>query len=251
MTLTRDNLIPYVRTRLGHGAVTVELTDAHIQTCIQDAIDVVNTYLPMMGRKMLPANTSGRYDMTALVPQIQEVMAVIGTRSTPSGNYGSLDLFDPLLYLAGGPAGTASVGAYQQSLEMLRTSRRVYNAEVEFTTQREEVSGESHLILYVRVPGLPSMAYGFDYLIGFTADDSATGLRLLPPDLHSWFRRYVVASARMILGHIRSKYQGFPSPDGSDLQLDGTDLTSSAENELQDLRDNIANMRQNIGIVVF
>lgn len=251
MALTLDNLIPYVRTKLGQGSVRVELTDQQIQACVQDAVDLVNAYLPLEGRKMLPANVTGRYDLTAIVPQIQEVIAVVGTRSTPTGNYGSLDLFDPLLYLAGGPAGTASVGAYQQSLEMLRTSRRVYNAEVEFVTQREEVSDESHLILYVRVPGLPSMTYGFDYLVGYTADDSATGLRLLPPDLHSWFRRYVVASAKSILGDIRSKYQGFPSPDGSDLQLNGTDLSSSAENELQDLRDQIANMRQNIGIVLF
>ena len=93
--------------------------------------------------------------------------------------------------------------------------------------------------------------YGFEYIEGIAPDDNAAnGIRFVPPDMEDWFVRYVVALCKQTLGRALRKFQGIPGPEGSDLQLDGTDLVTDAENEIADLNDQIQNTRTSFPFII-
>ena len=56
-----------------------------------------------------------------------------------------------------------------------------------------------------------------------------------------WVRQYTLALAKELLGMIRSKFNSVPIP-GGDLQLDGSDLKSSAKEEKDKLKTDLREM---------
>ena len=56
-----------------------------------------------------------------------------------------------------------------------------------------------------------------------------------------WVRQYALALAKELLGMIRSKFSSVPIP-GGELQLDGSDLKSSAKEEKDKLRTDLKEM---------
>ena len=56
-----------------------------------------------------------------------------------------------------------------------------------------------------------------------------------------WVRQYTLALAKELLGMIRSKFSSVPIP-GGDLQLDGSDLKSSAKEEKEKLKTDLREM---------
>lgn len=251
MPLTRDTLRTHVRDRLGRGMVRVELQDANIDAAISDAVRLYNKYLPQRKRAVLPAAPNGQYVLTDTYPMIQEVIDVVGVRNRETTGADRIDLFDPLIYMPGGAVNSAGLATYLQSLESLEYARRVFSSEVEWSTQWENVGGSRKLVLYISTPSSGSLVYGFEYVQSITADDNAnTGLIFVPPDMEDWFVRYVVALCKQTLGRALRKFQGIPGPDGSDLQLDGTDLVTDAENEIADLTDSIQNARTSFPFII-
>ena len=53
-----------------------------------------------------------------------------------------------------------------------------------------------------------------------------------------WIRRFALALSKEMLGHVRSKFGSIPIP-GNDVQLNGSDLVSSAKEEQTALRDEL------------
>lgn len=231
--------------------VRVELTDANIDAAITAAALLFNRYHPARKRATLGAGPNGRYDMSTSYPGIIEVIDVVGVRNrSTTGDDSRIDLFDPLLYMPGGAVNTAGVSSYMQATESLEQARRVFSSEVEWTTEWETVGSDRILYLYISTPSAVAMVYGFEYIVGVSPDDSAVGVKAVTPDMHDWFVRYVTSKSRHILGRALRKFQGVPGPDGSDLQLDGTDLVTDAENELSVLEDQIVGSRTSFPLLI-
>lgn len=251
VSLTRDFLRNHVRDQLGRGVVRVELTDAQIDAAIGDAVRLYNKYLPRRKRAALPAAPNGRYELSDTYPMIQEIIDVVGVRNRDTSAGDRIDLFDPLIYMPGGAINTSGLATYLQSLESMEYARRIFSSEVEWHTQWEDVSGTMKFVLYINTSSVSNQVYGFEYIEGITADDApASGLRFVSQDMHDWFVRYVTAVSKRTLGRALRKFQGIPGPDGSDLQLDGTDLVTDAENELADLTDQIQQTRTSFPFII-
>jgi hypothetical protein len=249
--LTRDFLRNHVREQLGRGVVRVELTDAQIDAAIGDAARLYNRYVPRHKRAVLPASPNGRYALSDLHPMIQEVVNVVGVRNRDTSVGDRIDLFDPLIYMPGGAINTGGLATYLQSLESIEYARRIFSSEVEWTTQWENDGGSLKLIMYIATATSSNQVYGYEYVEGVTADDSPTsGLRFVGQDMHDWFVRYVLAVCTRTLGRALRKFQGIPGPEGADLQLDGTDLVTDAENALSDLTDQIQQTRTSFPYII-
>lgn len=360
--LTRDGVRSYIRSSLGRGIVRVELTDENIDAGLQDAVDLINQYMPLHGMRMLGSNQGGRYVISDEVPNIQEVIDVRGTRdrvgtatganekqrvtktkdatgafvlsyngqdsaaitvgasalavqnalenipallrnvtvggpiggpwiveftnllgsrdvpalvvasqpttgtisvavlnngSGPSATAGNsndrIDLFDPLVHLSGAAPTVAGVSSYWQALESLEMARRVFGAEVEWVGGWEYDGNRDEQVyaLYVQIGANTRLKYGYEYLVCFSADDNKqTGLGLVPQGLHRWLKEYTLCRSRLILGRALRKFQGMPSPEGGDLQMDGIELTTEAESKQEVLEEQIRNWRTSFTPIV-
>ena len=58
------------------------------------------------------------------------------------------------------------------------------------------------------------------------------------PAYRNWMQRYTLASAKGVLGQVRSKYTSLPSPAGG-AQLNGTALLQESEKEKQALMEEL------------
>lgn len=253
-SLSRDMLRNYVRAKLGRDIVRVELSDAQIDACVQDAVRLFNMYLPLHGMRVLPNSTTSRHNMSALVPGIQSVISVTGTRSrTYNATYDRLDLFDPLVYLAGAAPAVSGIASYWQGLEMLQQARRVFGSEVEWyeTWEHNEQTNQRELALYVQVGENTRQQLGCEYLVALTPDDDPrTGLRCIPSDMEKWTTDYVLAQAKTVLGRALRKFQGIPSPEGADMALDGQELAAEGDTAIERLESQIKNMRKTFPPIV-
>lgn len=262
--LTKRGLYDYVRNTLGRGSVEVELQDAHINAAIDAATTLVNMYCPAKRWVMIPSVGLGRYvfpkmpvpttpvDLTTTpylinVPGVQRVIRVEGVRERATAS--QIDLFDPLVYIAGGVASMSGLADYNAGLSYLQESRKRLNATAEFRTVKEydETLGMPVIALYFSAPQLFRYVYGAEVAMNTTPDDNPrTGLAYIPDGVNHWFTEYVLARCQYTLGRILGKFGGLPGPDGNVLPLDNEDLRKEGSDAMRDLVQELMNMRPSL-----
>lgn len=267
-TLTKRGLYDYVRNTLGSGSVEVELRDQHIDAAIDAAISAVNMYHPVKRWIMLPTLDVGRYvfptqavpttpvDLTTTpyllnVPGVQSVLRLEGVRERPTGN--QIDLFDPLIYIAGGISNMNGLAEYTNGLMYLNEARKRLNAIAEFRTQKEydETLQQPVLALYFSVPRIFRYLYAAEVAMDTTPDDNPrTGMLYIPSGINEWVLKYVLAHCQYTLGRILGKFGGLPGPNGETLPLDNENLRKEGSESLRELTQVLMSMRPTLSPLI-
>lgn len=258
--LTLDSLRAMVRQELGDPIVEVELDNSQIGQAITDAVGLINRYAPARRWGYLTSSSSPQVykftddesvassnDGVTLIRGLQEIIDITGVRDTLFSS-DRVDLFDPLLYIAGGVPTAGGLASYERAMGMLEEARRMFGAEVEWRGFWEyddtlDTPGRVYT-LYIDLSSTNRLRYGYECLVDITPDDDEkTGLRYLTSGYEDWTRRYVLERARGILGRALRKFQGLPGPDGSDMQLDGQEMVSESDLKCSELETSLRGMR--------
>lgn len=259
--LTRDILRSYVRSELGKPIVEVELENTQIDDAISDAINLINAYVPCYRWGAFPSgDLTSLYKFTddadlaaaqptlTLIRGLQAIVDIQGVRDSVFTN-AKIDVFDPLVYIAGGAASTGGLASYMQAVELLEEARRLFGSEVEWQGQwiYDESLSSRVYHLYIDTSITNRLRYGYKAIISLTPDDNvATGLAYVHPEFVHWVKKYVLAKCRAILGRGLRKFQGIPSTEGVDMQLDGSELVQEGQTEADMLEEELKGMRNTL-----
>lgn len=247
--IDEDELSRWILRRLGAPLLKVELTEEHLKDEIAMALRwfaAKKGYVRQYGLQLQPNVTEyalpddvdvvtevvfpfSNYDMSpyaspwAWAWPNENMMTPFGY----GGNYGSKNTGETGGYLS----------SYQQVLQYTETARRIVGADPEW---RQEL--RTLFILPLRLSPTTPKA-----IVYYTSNTfNLTELNQRDFDL---VRRYAVACAKRDLGRIRSKYDQYPTAQGS-AGLDGGTLLGEADTEIDALNEEIGESAMPIGFMV-
>ena len=216
----------YVLLNLGYPSVKIELTDAQLKQCIEQALNVITNYLGM--KRYAYTKTAAHTAEYNVPPDCKTVMKVYYNLGFLSvlGNT-STALFSDFYLLASDLAidiyeSPTTFWAYLASREMLT---KVYGTWTTF----EVIEGGKRMRIY-------PTPLREDTLTVFYRSNEIN----LDEDNFNFFNDLSLAYSKRILGRIRSKYQsGLPSSGGGSLTLDGDRLLDESKKEIEDIKEEL------------
>ena len=233
----RRNVMQIVRTQLGYPTVTVELTDAQLDRCVQNALESFRQRSSMATQRVCffldiqPYNQ--HYTLTNKAVGFNKVVEVMaGYRFTSAflssamgaGVYGqvviqhlyNMGTFDLLSYHL--------VSQYVEQLELMFATRLtfVWNANTRKLSFHQSFTRPERILL--------------DATIEKTEQEL-----LLDRYCKRWLQQYALAEAMDILAQIRGKYATLPGAGGNvslnaqDLRTKATEIREQLQNDLDEL----------------
>jgi hypothetical protein len=235
-TTPRQQVIDYVRTMLGDGMVDVELDPVHYNTAIDKALlryrqRSENAVEESFAFLTLEQDVN-EYVLSKEVVSVRDVFRrSIGSR-TGGGDGGTL--FEPFnlaytnTYLLsssnmGGLATYYAFAGYQKQVGKMFGSyiQFTFNPQSKKLTIMQRPRGEESVLLWLYNTKPEFAIY----------DDQYAGL---------WVREYALATAKIMLGEAREKFQSITSPQGS-TSLNGTQLKTEGATRITELDAEIQN----------
>ena len=219
----------FIKSRLGHPVVRVELDDFQILTAIDEAISKLDYHAPDWCTQLCAFNTiagSNQYELPSfIVNNFRYAAYKKSLLSIPlAGQSMEMDFFiqyfqDNFLFQ------DFAVSDFLLMKMHLKSIRKILGREGSF-----QVINNKYLVVY------PTPV----------ADDSETVVieyKCLNSDtLHhyfvNWMQRYSLAICKGILGEIRGKYSTIPSPQGG-AQLNGPALIAESQREMELLENQL------------
>lgn len=239
----------YILIELGGGVVEVELTDEQMDAGIRKAIHLINRKLPGHGHGSINLSQgTKRYVIDQdKYPGFMDMLEVSFINSSEINVAHSVENpFAPAIT----DIDIEDAPSMELGIMYRQDAKKVFSAEPEWIGKWEIVNGERVYALYVDLPEYSTSYYlcGFEYAYAYTFDESPlTGVGTIPASLEQWVEDYAIAKAKIILGgRIRDKYKGIPTPDGSDLQIDGEQLLQEGINEKENLEDDLDLMQRQL-----
>jgi hypothetical protein len=235
--MDRDQLKLWILRTLGAPLVKVELTDDHLEDSITEAM---RWFAAKKGVKMQGgmALTVGQTEYN-LPDEVDTVMGVVF-----SANPWDLSLvFAPFILpeqqlpysvFAASEAG-GLYSNFTQTLQYIETAKRVLSAEPDWRQEGRK--------LYVFPAAKNSGTLVLEYKSTNVTLEQLNGID------HDLVKRYSLAAAMMRLGRIRSKYDSFPTAQGS-TSLDGAALLDEARTMIETLDERIAQLGYPMGFMV-
>jgi hypothetical protein len=229
-TNIRQPIIDYIRTSLGDGMIDIELDPAHYNTAIDKALLRYRQRSEHSVEESFAFLTLeqdvNEYTLSKEVMQVRDVFRrSIGSR-TGGGDGGTL--FEPFnlaytnTYLLsssnmGGLATYYAFAGYQKQVGKMFGSyiQFTFNQQSKKLTIMQRPRGEETVLLWL-YNNKPEFAL---------FDDPYAGL---------WIREYALASAKIMLGEAREKFQSITSPQGS-TSLNGTQLKQEGATRITEL----------------
>ena len=224
--MNADQLKLWILRTLGAPVIKVELTDDHLIDSIEDARRWFTSKKGVKRSAVLPPSQDGSYD---LPPEVEVVLDVAFT-STP---FDFSTIFAPFIL----PeqqipysvfAAQATGGLYSnfaQLLQYIDTAKKIISADQDW---RQE--GRRLYTFPSRSPTTASLI--IDY------KTNQVTIEQLEEKDHDMVKQYSLALAKMRLGRIRSKYDAYPTAQGS-VTMDGATLLDEARTELEYLNEAI------------
>jgi len=220
--LDDKQLFDYVRTLLGWPIIEVELTETQFKLLFQQAIDKYSRLIPKLRWFSIPAfagiqeyelprDTIGYGVTEVLIPRLDPIAPLL-LSSGPR-----LDIF-----------GYRYSYPYRDINELFidqfyfKEASRILSAEFDW----EYIDGA------LRIYPKPDEPFPLTYASAFPRD-----IQSIPTDDQDWFRDYLLAQAKLIVGHIRRKFsipgaQTGQQLDGRELVQEGTIALAAAEQDL-------------------
>lgn len=234
---SREQLIRELQLRLADGIVDVELDRDHYDIAIDRAIAIYRQLSSgSVEESVVFIQTQPDVTEYTLPDEVMEVRRLfrrgVGANSGTGSNFDPFDMAFNNMYLlnAGQSGGLATFDAFSQYKE---TVGRIFGSEYDFTYNRN--TKLLKILRNVRVNEEVAVeVYNFVPEFILLSDVYAS----------NWLSSYALASAKMILGEARSKYQsGLPGAGGA-ITLNGEQLKAEAQQEFDMLKQGLHNMEE-------
>lgn len=223
-----------VLSTLGHPTVNIELTEPQLEQIIRVTGDFIAQYFPME-EKFAYFNTTPlmtTYPMPTDAYMIREV--AWDPAVTRIGDIFGAESF---LFNVGNVTGVQNILLDYHLLQAYRK----FSARILGTEGRWEVLGDNKIRLY------PTPRGNFPVIVKYLPFIN----RFKTPGAHEVTKRMLVAEAKIILGNIRSKFGGIPSPDGGTIQLNGEQLRTEGMQEKKDALADAILLGEPLGIHLY
>lgn len=227
---TTDQLKEYILRQLGQPVWNVEVTHQQVLDAIQDALMLYSEWVPIR-RPQTFQLVRGRFSYLEGVDVGQGIAQVDFVEPVPAPTeifYGNLINPAPLF--------RTGLDEYDIFLRWRKTWKRVTSIEPEWFYDDYEKA------LYIYNPIER-------YQAGVITYWNFTDTRLLSQTGARWVKEYALSKARFIQGDLWSKFSGAIPAPAKDIQLDAT-RRSSAEAELEKLRNELKGMQVSAGISI-
>lgn len=238
--LDDDQIQQWILRRLGAPLLKVELTQDHLDDNVEDA---KRWFAAKKGWKryyqLQVVATQGVYDL----PKDCDVVTDVVFSSNPMDlSVLAFPYWLPpengqipysVFNVAGRSGGLYS--NYTQVLQFISQAKRVLSVEEDWTQQGHQ--------LYI----YPNPSKALTIIVEYTSH--TINVQELTERDHLLIRRYALALAKLDLGRIRSKFDSFPTAQGS-ATMDGQTLLSEAVEAMQMLDDELADSAGPIGFLV-
>lgn len=246
--MDEDQLKVWILRRLGAPLLKIELTEEHLSDVVSMAL---HWYAAKKGfirnYKQLLTPSITQYPLEPYVDVVTDVVFPLSTYdltplTSPWGwAWPEENLGMPLnsVYRGFAAAGASSggvVSSFSQVLQYSDMARRVFNGDLEWRQEDR--------LLYI-LPYRQSVYY--PSAIVYYTSTRFTLLDLNERD-HDLVKRYALARAKLDLGRIRSKYDQYPTAQGS-TGLDGATLIGEGQTEVDELNDEIGDSAMPIGFM--
>ncbi len=236
---TRQDLKDWILRQLGHPLITVELTNEHLDDCINNAVEEFTKYAGQ-DQDYLAINLSGYTPSGILLPD-----NVTGIFNIDEGNTslrgGITELFTiPNQMLNAGslviPVPGEAYGwlNYELALQYLELTKRMLGGGFQF-----EFNPRTHFLTLYPDPIKEKIEGWIVVSVNKIRDD-------VYQYGESWVKRYSLAQAKILLNQIRGKYNGVQLLGGGSLNQS---LYNNAESEAENLRKEL--LEKESGILTF
>jgi hypothetical protein len=230
--LTEEELVPWIKRRLGAPVLKVVLENEHFHDAIQEAkrwfagkkgVDK-EVVIDMVGGQVeypMPDDCDAVYDVSFSVNplDISLIFAphIFADEKIPYNTF----------------AAPSSVGLYSslvQALQYVDMAKRILNADTNFIYF-------THKNTVFLLPDHRAGGGGGKALVEYKS--SCTTLQLLPERDHDMVKRYALAHAMQDLGMILSRYDSMPSAQGT-VRLNGPELLAKSDKMFEKLDQELA-----------
>ena len=246
--MDEDQLQGWILRRLGAPLLKIELTEEHLQDAVKDALHWYAAKKGFIRQYKQPLNPNvTQYTLNDNVDVVTDVIFPLSVYDLtpltspwgwawPNENLGMpLNGFYSGFYGAGGESGGV-LSTFQQVMQYSDMARRTMNADLEWRQEDR--------ILYILPRNLNN--YYPEAIVFYTAR-TFTVQELNERD-HDLVKRFALARAKLDLGRIRSKYDSFPTAQGSS-SLDGATLIGEGQQEIDVLNEEIGDSAMPTGFI--
>jgi len=218
--LLRQEVIDWMKQKLGFPLVVVELNDAHLNNAVDQALEIYNRYIPLE-----------KWAALTTVPSLQKYPLPEGPgRGVVDVQFiraeGVPLISDPLFGREYPRGQQLDFNQYVLGISFFDTLLRVTSQEAEWDWDENEPS-----FLFIQTKA-QSYKISYRYLLDRRIE------QVLPSN-HDWFRRMSLAQAKTILGRVRAKYAAIPAASAGSVQLDGNKILDEAEKEVLSLEQDV------------
>ena len=214
----------YVLAKLGYPIIDVELDDFQIQICIDESISKLEYHAPDWMTQYAVFKTEANINVYELPQEVADNLNDVWYRRDFfqfGANPGSLEYdFAVMFFTNTGLFNNYNVSQYLLMQQYLKQVKNVLGQMSSW-----QLINNRFLHIFPKPENAEE-----DVILEFRAFDPNT----LHHAYKSWVQRYALASAKEILGGIRSKYQTLPGPGGG-TRLNGDILSQQAQQEKQAL----------------
>ncbi len=231
-----DELSQWLLRKLGAPFVKVELSADHLADCIEDAQRWFASKKGFRGYATIQFNGSSEYTLP------DEVDTVFDVAFGVSGAYDIDRIVDPMGLVDGFPSGNlfsghgatmGLVSSYAQVSQYLEMAKRILGSEMEWWQEGRKL---------IIVPAPSSGAIRIEY------KSRTFTIEQLNERDHELIKKMSLANAKETLGRIRSKFDAYPTAQGS-VTLDGSTLLSEAQAEKEALDEEISASGGGLGFI--
>jgi hypothetical protein len=225
-----EQLEKWILRRLGAPLTKVELTHCHIADNIEDARRWLSAKKGVRKQGILTINSGQvEYNLDSLNPEIDTVLDV----AFPSHPFDLSLIFAPFTLIDdkvpydvfAAPSSAGVYSTFTQTIQYTEMAKRVLSAEQDWRQ-------EGRLLYLFPVPDYQSHA-----IIWFKS--SKVVIEQLTERDHDLLKRYALALAYRDLGMVRSKYDSYPTAQGT-VMLNGDRLLDMSNEMLEKLNEEIA-----------
>lgn len=235
--MNEEQLQAWILRRLGAPLLKVELTAEHLKDAITDAKRWFSAKKGVQKQQTLNVQ-SGQNEYT--LPDEVDTVTDIAFAASP------LDLsmiFSPYILqgdkvpydVFAAPQSAGLYSSFTQTLQYVETAKRILGAEPDWRQEGRK--------LYI----FPVPKDNFSIQYNFKSHDFT--IEQLNERDFDLVKRYSLARAKQDLGQIRTKYDSYPTAQGS-VQLNGSQLLQEAQTEFEKLDEEISLSGYPMGFIV-
>lgn len=216
---------------LGHPQVHVELTEDQLEQIIRTTGDFIAQYFPLEERYayFYTQPFVSEYPLPADAYWVREI-----NWDPATVRIGDIFSAESFLFNVGNVSGIQNL---LLDFHLLQAYRK-FSQKILGTEGRWEVKGDNMIRLF------PTPRGSFPVVIEYIPIVH----RFRSPQAREVTKRMLVAEAKIILGNIRSKFGGIPSPDGGTMNLNGDALRTEGQAEKEQALMDALNLGEPLGI---